>query len=81
MQCEQICVLCIPLVTTYSVEHIVQSLFGQRWLMVCINVERGESVVESRNLTRENPRSDSFAAVLKLGHFRYIHNVPVHSAL
>ena len=46
---------------------------------MCI-VERGSSAVECPTHNRESSGSNPpFAAVLKLGHFRSLHDAPVHS--
>ena len=45
-------------------------------------VERGSSVVECRTRNREILGSNSlFDTVSKIGHFRSLHDAPVHSAV
>ena len=66
----------------FSIIILVTSKVPERCSEIIPFVERGTSMLECRTHNQESPGSiPPFATVSKFGHFRSLHNAPIHLAV
>ena len=67
------CIVCF-----YEIKYMITTS-----AFVCCSkiVERSGSALECRTRNRESPGSNALRTVSKFGHFRSLHDAPVHSAV